>query len=143
MSTLSDLVHAHSDADETDIEWLHLLLADGQLIADLAFADIVLWVPTRAGAFVAVGHARPSSSATLFYRDVVGELEWKSLASFTTRLLAGLGKSTSRCVNDACTKHHYPGPPTISCLEQPRPSGKELRPASWVGPATQDRDEHQ
>ncbi len=73
MSTLSDLVHEHADADETDIEWLHLLLADGQLIADLAFADIVLWVPTTAGGFIAVGHARPSSSATLFYRDFVGQ----------------------------------------------------------------------
>lgn len=80
MSTLSDLVHAHGDADETDIEWLHLLLADGQLIADLAFADIVLWVPTTAGSFIAVGHARPSSSATLFYRDFVGQEvkpEWR------------------------------------------------------------------
>jgi two-component sensor histidine kinase len=73
VSTLSDLVHEHADADETDIEWLHLLLADGQLIADLAFADIVLWVPTTAGGFIAVGHARPSSSATLFYRDFVGQ----------------------------------------------------------------------
>ena len=26
---------------EADIDWLHLLVADGQLIADLAFADIV------------------------------------------------------------------------------------------------------
>lgn len=73
MSTLSDLVHEHSDADEADIEWLHLLIADGQLLADLAFADIVLWVPTREGSFVAVAHARPSSSATLFYRDFVGQ----------------------------------------------------------------------
>ncbi|MBX9472784.1 sensor histidine kinase [Microcella sp.] len=80
MSTLSDLVHEHGAADETDIEWLHLLLADGQLIADLAFADIVLWVPTTAGGFIAVGHARPSSSATLFYRDFVGhevKPEWQ------------------------------------------------------------------
>lgn len=81
MSTLSDLVHEHSDADEADIEWLHLLIADGQLIADLAFADIVLWVPTRDGSFVAVAHTRPSSSATLFYRDFVGQQikpEWRS-----------------------------------------------------------------
>ena len=80
MSTLSDLVHEHSDADEADIEWLHLLIADGQLIADLAFADIVLWVPTRDGSFVAVAHTRPSSSATLFYRDFVGQEvkpEWR------------------------------------------------------------------
>ena len=80
MSTLSDLVLAQGRSDEADVEWLHLLVGDWQLLADLAFADIVLWVPTRSGDFVAVAHARPSSSATLFYRDFVGQPikpEWK------------------------------------------------------------------
>ncbi|WAB81826.1 histidine kinase N-terminal domain-containing protein [Microcella daejeonensis] len=80
MSTLSDLVHEHASLTEADIEWLHLLIAEGQLLADLAFADIVLWVPTSSGGFVAVAHARPSSSATLFYRDFVGQEikpEWR------------------------------------------------------------------
>jgi len=65
---------------EADIDWLHLLVADGQLIADLAFADIVLWVPTTEGSFIAVAHSRPSSAATLFYRDFVGQEikpEWR------------------------------------------------------------------
>ena len=61
MSTLSDLVHEHAALSDADIEWLHLLIAEGQLLADLAFADIVLWVPTTSGGFVAVAHARPSS----------------------------------------------------------------------------------
>lgn len=81
MSTLSELMLAHGKATEADIEWLHLLVADGQLIADLAFADIVLWVPTDAGSFVAVAHSRPSSAATLFYRDFVGQEikpEWRA-----------------------------------------------------------------
>jgi two-component sensor histidine kinase len=80
VSTLSDLVHEHAALSDADIEWLHLLIAEGQLLADLAFADIVLWVPTTAGGFVAVAHARPSSSATLFYRDFVGQEikpEWR------------------------------------------------------------------
>jgi two-component sensor histidine kinase len=80
VSTLSDIVIAHARSDEADIEWLHLLIGDWQLLADLAFADIVLWVPTTDGSFVAVAHARPSSSATLFYRDFVGQKikpEWK------------------------------------------------------------------
>jgi two-component sensor histidine kinase/PAS domain-containing protein len=67
-------------SSEADVEWLHLLAADGQLIADLAFADIVLWVPTASGSFVAVAHSRPSSAATLFYRDFVGQEikpEWR------------------------------------------------------------------
>ncbi len=57
-----------------------MLVADGQLLADLAFADIVVWVPTTTGSFVAVAHARPSSAATLFYRDFVGQeikAEWR------------------------------------------------------------------
>ena len=68
MSTLSDLVVAHGRSTPEDIEWLHLLVGDCQLLADLAFADIVLWVPTEGG-FIAVAHSRPSSAATLFYRD--------------------------------------------------------------------------
>ena len=80
MSTLSDLVLAQGRSDEADVEWLHLLVGDWQLLADLAFADIVLWVPMADDGFVAVAHARPSSSATMFYRDFVGQgikPEWK------------------------------------------------------------------
>ena len=80
MSTLSDLVHAQGRSSEADIDWLHMLVGDWQLIADLAFADIVLWVPTDDGDFLAVAQARPSSAATLFYRDFVGQRirdEWR------------------------------------------------------------------
>ncbi|PZE26393.1 MULTISPECIES: sensor histidine kinase [unclassified Curtobacterium] len=73
MSTLSDLVLAQGRSTDADVEWLHLLVGDGQLLADLSFADIVVWVPAEDGSFVAVAHARPSSAATLFYRDVVGQ----------------------------------------------------------------------
>ncbi|HWR85704.1 MAG TPA: histidine kinase N-terminal domain-containing protein [Rhodoglobus sp.] len=81
MSTLSELVHAQGRSSDADIEWLHLLVGDWQLLADLAFADIVLWVPSAHDSFVAVAHARPSSSATLFYRDFVGQEikpEWRA-----------------------------------------------------------------
>lgn len=53
-------------------EWLQLLQSDWQLIADLAFADLVLWEQRR-GKFVATAHARPSSAATIFYRDITGQ----------------------------------------------------------------------
>lgn len=80
MSTLSELVSEQGRSSGVDIEYLHLLVGDWQLLADLAFADIVLWVPTEQDSFVAVAHARPSSSATLFYRDFVGQAikpEWR------------------------------------------------------------------
>ena len=73
MSTLSDLVYAQGRSSEAEVEWLHRLAGDGQLLADLAFADIVIWVPTADDSFVAVAHARPSGVATLFYRDIVGD----------------------------------------------------------------------
>src|ERR1700709_350784 len=73
MSTLSELVLAQGRSSDADVEGLHLLVGDWQLLADLAFADIVLWVPNTDDSFVAVAHARPSSSATLFYRDFVGQ----------------------------------------------------------------------
>ncbi|MDA4895659.1 MULTISPECIES: sensor histidine kinase [Microbacterium] len=73
MSTLSDLVHAQGCLNDDDVEWLHRLAGDGQLLADLAFADIVVWVATSDGSFIAVAHTRPSGAATLFYRDIVGE----------------------------------------------------------------------
>jgi two-component sensor histidine kinase len=80
VSTLSELLLAEGRSTD-DVEWLHLLVADGQLLADLAFADIVLWVPTSDSSFVAVAHSRPSSAATLFYRDFVGQQikpEWRA-----------------------------------------------------------------
>ena len=73
MTTLSDLVYAQGRSTEGDVEWLHRLAGDGQLIADLAFADIVIWVPAADDSFVAVAHTRPSGAATLFYRDIVGD----------------------------------------------------------------------
>ncbi len=73
MSTLSNIVHAQGRLTDGDVEWLHRLAGDGQLLADLASADIVVWVETADGSFVVVAHTRPSGAATLFYRDIVGE----------------------------------------------------------------------
>jgi len=82
---MSELVTAHSSQSSADdLNWLHALLNDLQLLADLAFADIVLWSPSGDGGFVAVAHARPSSAATLFYRDFVGQPikpDWRRLVT--------------------------------------------------------------
>ena len=72
MSTLSDLVARHSRLDPADVEWLHLLVGDWQLVSDLAFADLVLWLPTAEGQFVAVAQCRPTTGATVHYSDIVG-----------------------------------------------------------------------
>jgi two-component sensor histidine kinase len=73
MSTLSQIIKQKSAASHADIEWLNVLTNEWQLVADLVFADLVLWLPSKDGSFVAAGHARPSSAATIFYRDISGE----------------------------------------------------------------------
>ena len=60
----------HGKSVHADIEWLHLLTAEWQLIADLSMADLVLWVRDSEGRFFALSNARPSSAPTLFYRDI-------------------------------------------------------------------------
>lgn len=69
---MSDLIDRHGGLDAADAEWLHLLVGDWQVISDLAFADLVLWLPTEDGDFVAIAHARPSTGATVHHEDVVG-----------------------------------------------------------------------
>jgi two-component sensor histidine kinase len=79
VSTLSQLISDYGVPNKANIEWLTRLQSEWQLVADLLFADLVLWVPTKEGGFVAAGHARPSSAATVFYRDISGEAirkEW-------------------------------------------------------------------
>ncbi len=73
MATFSELSRQSGKLDAVDIDWLNLLMSDWQMIADLVFADLVLWLPDSSGSFIAAGHARPSSSATIFYRDIDGE----------------------------------------------------------------------
>ena len=82
MATLRNLATKYSTLDEDGIEWLETLVLDWQLLADLALSDVVLWVPTKDDGYLAVAHARPAGSVTLFYRDVIGDFlrpEWREL----------------------------------------------------------------
>ncbi len=71
--SLNDLVRAHTDLDDEDLAWLHLLLADWQIIADLSFADLVMWLPDREGrGFWAGAQMRPTTGPTAYVDDLVG-----------------------------------------------------------------------
>lgn len=56
-----------------EAEWLTMLTADWQIIADLSFADLVMWRPVPEG-FVAIAHARPSTGPTVHPEEVVGSM---------------------------------------------------------------------
>jgi two-component sensor histidine kinase len=71
--SLNDVAQRHTDLGEPDLDQLHLLLGDWQLLADLAFSDLVLWLPTWNGSgYVAGAQMRPTTGVTVFGDDLVG-----------------------------------------------------------------------
>ncbi|WP_255545843.1 histidine kinase N-terminal domain-containing protein [Nesterenkonia sp. E16_10] len=81
MAVFQDPLVGHRHLSKDDVEWLHALVGDWQLLSDLAFSDVVLWFPhTEEGflsseerSFIALAQARPSTTQTLIHRDVVGD----------------------------------------------------------------------
>src|SRR6201992_4424403 len=76
--TLTDLARNFTSLTGADLEWLHSLVSDWQLLADLSCAALILWVPPRApegalsSGWVAVAQMRPTTGPTSFPDDVVG-----------------------------------------------------------------------
>ena len=71
--SLLELVRSHTDLDEGDVALLQRLMADWQIIADLSFADLVLWLPDRGGeGFWAAAQMRPTTGPTAYVDDIVG-----------------------------------------------------------------------
>lgn len=71
MATLQDITDHYGPMPEAEAEWLSEIAADWQIIADLSFADLVLWRPVDDG-FVAIAHCRPSTGPTVHQEEVVG-----------------------------------------------------------------------
>jgi len=85
MPKLEEFLHDRSPLDSKQIRRIRELTADWQLLADLSFADLILWVPLRKdfktwpSGYVAVSHIRPTTAATVFTQDVIGqEIAWGS-----------------------------------------------------------------
>jgi two-component system, sensor histidine kinase PdtaS len=68
---MDELLAEHGVAGPA-VDHLHRLVADWQLLADLSFADLILFVPTEPGRFVAVAQMRPTTGPTAYQDDVVG-----------------------------------------------------------------------
>lgn len=76
MSTLGELLAQHTRLSGSAVSHLQLIVAEWQLLADLAFADLLMWAPldtTAASAeFLCVAHVRPTTGPTVHPEDVVG-----------------------------------------------------------------------
>ena len=85
MPQLDGFLRDRSPLDADQKRRIRELTADWQLLADLSFADLILWVPLRKDfkswptGYVAVAHIRPTTAATVFPQDVIGdEISWGS-----------------------------------------------------------------
>lgn len=73
MPTLDEITHARTSLEPDDVAWLRAVVTDWQIIADLAFSDLVLWVPdTESTGVWAAAQIRPTTGPTTLLEDVVG-----------------------------------------------------------------------
>lgn len=73
MPSLDDIARFQTALGPGDLDWLHALVSDWQIIADLSFADLVLWVAdAEAKGVWACAQIRPTTGPTTLLEDVVG-----------------------------------------------------------------------
>lgn len=72
MSTLGDLLAEHTMLPGNAVDHLHAVVGEWQLLADLSFADFLMWVRRDDGAVVCVAQVRPNTAPTVLLADAVG-----------------------------------------------------------------------
>src|SRR5215212_8318432 len=72
MTSLSERLTRGSASSPSQVEHARRLVADWQLLADLAFADLTLWVPLPSGSWWCVAQVRPLTAPTSRPEDLVG-----------------------------------------------------------------------
>ena len=94
--SFENLLGARTTVTIDQAQRLRELVADWQLLADLSFADLILWVPIRKDikmwptGHIAIAHIRPTTAATVFINDVIGdEVSWGARSKIDEALASG------------------------------------------------------
>jgi len=74
MATLADVARQQTALSPQQIGHLQRLVGEWGLLADLSFADLLLYVPTRDGRWVIVAQVRPATGRTLYMADYVATM---------------------------------------------------------------------
>ncbi len=110
MADFSQILATRPDFDASDKEWLHHLVADWQVIADLSLADLLLVLQKGDSSFVIAGQCRPSTVVSLRADDVVGERVDDELQEEMTEAMGSTGvyrSSVLRKVGDSTVCNVY------------------------------------
>ena len=74
MSTLSDVLAEHSALSGSAVAHLQAVVSEWQLLADLSFSDLLLWVPIESNQLICAAQARPTTGVTAFVDDKVAAM---------------------------------------------------------------------
>ena len=72
MATLGELTRQHTSLTRDEIDHLQRLIGEWGLLADLSFADLLLYVPDNDGKWIVIAHVRPATGQTIYAIDYVG-----------------------------------------------------------------------
>jgi hypothetical protein len=98
MSTLGDLLAEHTMLPGNAVDHLHAVVGEWQLLADLSFADYLMWVRRDDEPLVCVAQCRPNTAPTVLLADAVGTLAGSGdmplvTAAFKSGAIGGKAKS--------------------------------------------------
>ena len=108
MSTLGELLAEHTELPGSVVDHLHAVVGEWQLLADLSFGDLLMWVRRRDATVVCVAQCRPNTASTMLITDAVGTVVAEDgllgtvpvryggdVVALLTRQTAGDGRRTS------------------------------------------------
>ena len=72
MATLGELCRQHTSLNRDEINHLKQLVSEWGLLADLCFADLLLYVPSTDAGGSMVAQVRPATGQTIYLTDYVG-----------------------------------------------------------------------
>ncbi len=79
MATLGELTRQHTSLDREQVDHLQRLIGEWGLLADLSFADLLLYLPDHDGRWIIMAHVRPATGQTIYQMDWVGTAAEKEL----------------------------------------------------------------
>ncbi len=72
MATLGELTRQYTSLHRDEIDHLQRLIGEWGMLADLSFADLLLYVPGNDGKWIVAAHVRPATGQTIYQIDYVG-----------------------------------------------------------------------
>jgi two-component sensor histidine kinase len=72
MATLGELTRQFTSLNRDEIDHLQRLIGEWGMLADLSFADLLLYVPGDDGRWIVIAHVRPATGQTVYQMDYVG-----------------------------------------------------------------------